>query len=63
MELDIRKLTEELILKLWTESDKLRERAEGVKLLFETLVKAGEAQNGQQHTVSGIEEKPEEQVN
>lgn len=60
MELDIRQIAEKLIVELWADSDKLRERAEGVRLFLQTIIKEGEKLNGLEHSVDGTEETRKE---
>lgn len=64
MDLDIRKIAEELIVKLWGESDKLRERAEGVKLFLHAIILEGEKLNGKgiEGSQSGLPEETEKQA-
>jgi hypothetical protein len=57
MEIDIRKITEQLLIELQMESDKMKFRAEGVSLLYERIRKAAE------NTQPAIEETREEQTN
>jgi hypothetical protein len=64
MSLDIRQVAENLIQSLWGESDKLRYQAEGVRLLFLTLIKEGEKLNeiGQQSPDPGAAETEKKQA-
>lgn len=64
MDLDIRKIAEDLIVKLWGESDKLRERAEGVKLFLNTIILEGEKLNGKglEGSQSRLPEETEKQA-
>lgn len=54
MQLDIRQIAEQLVMTLWSESDKLRERAEGVKMLLQAI--ATEAEKAERQNNVGIED-------
>lgn len=45
--MDIKQIAEQLIVQLWAESDRLRERAEGVKLFLQTMILEAEKENEQ----------------
>lgn len=51
--IDIRQIAENLILSLWGESDKLRERAEGVRLFLQEILKEGERIAAQEKALDG----------
>lgn len=65
MHLDIEKLAKELIVELLVDSDKLKERAEGVKLFFNRIIQESEKLNGRQakDTQSSAPQGAEEQAN
>lgn len=65
MELDIRKITEELITELLVESENLKQQAEGARRLFVRIVQESEKLNGrvEESPVVGTEANPEEQSN
>lgn len=60
--MDIKQIAEQLIVQLWSESDKLRERAEGVRLFLQTIIMEAEKENGQQAQDSGPATPEEEQT-
>jgi hypothetical protein len=47
MVVDIRQIAEQLIVKLWGESDALRHQADGVRLFLHTIIKESEKANEQ----------------
>lgn len=50
--MDIRQVAEQLIVQLWAESDKLRERAEGVRLFLQTIISEAEKEDEQRRQQS-----------
>lgn len=59
MDLDIRQIAEDLIAQLWKESEKSLLRAEGVKLLYETIRLHAEGQMDVEDN-KPVEQKTEE---
>jgi hypothetical protein len=58
---DVRKVAEQLIAEMWLESDKLREKAEGVRALYERLLLANDGE-GQQSLEADEQKKKEEET-
>ena len=62
MTVDIRKIAEQLILNLWSESDKMKERAAGVRMLLQAIVQESEKQANEQNTQPTSKEESTEQA-
>lgn len=63
MELDIRQVAEKLIRELLVESDRLRERAEGVRLYLHSIITENEKlHHGKQHSDTDGTTSEEEQT-
>lgn len=55
MELDLRQITEQLITELLTESENLKQQAEGARKLFVRIAKESEKLDGLEHSIPGTE--------